>query len=587
MKKIIVILLALTANFSFAQKVEYTLKFENPQTHYVTVEMKISGLSGSGIDLKMPTWAPGSYLIREFEKAIDYVKVKSGNTELKCEKTSKNTWHVDLNKSKDIIVEYNVYAFELSVRTSFIDAEHAYLNGSSIFLYIDGKKSLPGTVEIIPYKDWKKISCGMERDGSEWKMKFPNYDILVDSPMEIGNQHIFYFETSGCKYEVAMFGEGNYDEEALKRDMAKVIDEAVKVYGENPNKNYVFIVHNLTSGGGGLEHLNSTTLEVNRWTYNNGYISFLSLVAHEYFHLWNVKRSRPIELGPFNYDEENYTTLLWVMEGFTSYYDELLLKRAGFYTEAEYVRSLNSTISSMENQPGTRIQSAAMSSYDAWIKGYRTNENSYNTEISYYTKGSVLGALLDMEIIRSTNGEKHLDDLMSSVYNEYAKKKDRGFTPDEFKLAAEKICGKKLDDFFDKYVYGLDNIAYDNYLSIVGYELLYADNKDEASLGIRTKESDGKLIISTVIRDGAAWKDGLNVNDEIIAIDNYRMSMSTLNKYIDMKKPNDKISVTISRDNILKTIEVTLLGNVQNSFKLSEMKNADEKALANRKKWLK
>ena len=569
------------------QKIDYILDFEEPQTHYVTVKMKISGLNGKNIKLKMPAWAPGSYMIREFAKNVDYFKVTSNTpAEIKTEKTDKNTWSINLNQALEIMVEYKVYAYELSVRSSFVDIDHAYLNGSSVFMYLDGKKNIPGTVTVNPYKDWKKISCGLERDGSDWKMKFPDYDVLADSPMEIGNQEIFYFETSGCKYEVAMFGEGSYDAEVLKKDMAKVVDEAVKVYGENPNKNYVFIIHNLTQSSGGLEHLNSTTLQVNRWTYTSNYTSFLSLVAHEYFHLWNVKRARAFELGPFNYDEENYTTLLWVMEGFTSYYDELLLLRAGFYTEAEYIRSLTSSISSTENTPGTKVQSMAESSFDAWIKGYRTNENSYNTQISYYTKGSVLGALLDIEIINATNGEKQLDDLMKYMYDEYSKKLKRGFTADEFKAAAEKITGKKLSDFFRNYIYSTKEIDYDYFLKNVGYELLSSDRLNEASLGIRARDEGGKLIINTVIADGAGWDSGLNVNDEIIAIDDYRMDLSTMNKYIGMQKTDETVSVLVSRDNVLKTIEVKLKGNSSNDFRISEIKTADENSLKKRAKWL-
>jgi predicted metalloprotease with PDZ domain len=369
--------------------------------------------------------------------------------------------------------------------------------------------------------------------------------------------------------------------------MAKVIDEAVKVYGENPNKNYVFIVHNLTSGGGGLEHLNSTTLQVNRWTYENSYISFLSLVAHEYFHLWNVKRARAFELGPFNYDEENYTTLLWVMEGFTSYYDELLLLRAGFYTEAEYIRSLTSSISSTENTPGTKVQNMAESSFDAWIKGYRTNENSYNSQISYYTKGSVLGALLDIEIIQSTNGEKRLDDLMKYMYDEYYKKLKRGYTATEFKAAAEKIIGKKMDSFFNDYVNSTKKINYDSFFKNMGYELLSSDRSSEATLGIRSRDEGGKLIINTVIADGAGWDAGLNVNDEIISIDDYRVDQNTMTKYLAMKAVDETVKVMVSRDNLIKTIEVKLKANNHKDFKLSEVKSADEKALKLRGKWLK
>ncbi|MFI5205178.1 MAG: M61 family metallopeptidase, partial [Flavobacteriales bacterium] len=412
MKKIILTGFVLFSGLSaISQTVEYMLTMPKPHTHYFEVEMKVTGWNKPVAEIKMPVWAPGSYLVREFAKNVDYFSATQNGTALKFLKTDKNTWTVTTQGAKEFTVKYNVYSNELSVRTSFIDDSHGFVSGTSVFMYVNGIRENAGTLKIVPHESFKNISTSLEK--KEGTYTFPDYDILVDCPIEIGNHEIFYFEAAGVKHEVAMYGEGNYDVEELKSGMARIVEEATKVWGENPNKNYTFIVHNITNSSGGLEHLSSTTLQVNRHSYSgSGLTRFYSLVAHEYFHLWNVKRLRPKALGPFDYDRENYTSMLWFCEGFTSYYDELLLKRAGYYDESSYLRTLTSNFGSIENQPGALVQSAAESSHDAWIKGYRPNENSVNTTISYYPKGSAIAALLDIEIIAATKGTKKLDDLL-------------------------------------------------------------------------------------------------------------------------------------------------------------------------------
>jgi predicted metalloprotease with PDZ domain len=552
----------------FSQQLTYRLSMDKPHEHYFNVEIIAENISGNTIDVKMPVWAPGSYLVREFSRNIDYVKAyDANNKEINVKKINKNTWRIASNGSKKIFIKYAVYAFELSVRTSFLDDSHGYINGTSVFMYLDGKKNLPGRLEIIPYKKWNKISTSLERLAPN-TYYFKDYDELADCPIEIGNHDIFYFNAAGIRHEVAMYGKADYDVERLKNDMAAIVEACTAVFGDNPNKYYVFIIHNLTQGSGGLEHMNSTTLQVNRNTYKTNYISFLSLVAHEYFHLWNVKRIRPHTLGPFDYDKENYTELLWVMEGFTSYYDELLLKRLGLYTESEYLRVLNGTISALENQPGSRVQSVAESSFDAWIKGYRPNENSSNTEISYYTKGHVLAALLDIEIINSTNGQKKLDDLMRYLYNEYYKKQKRGFTETEFKQAAEKITGKNLDFFFQEYVYNTSPINYEYFFKPVGLELNKRPH-DDVNLNIKTRNEGGKLIVTEVLRGGSAYQAGLNVNDEIIAINNLRADANSFQRILNNYKLNDEIELLITRDNLLQNIRVKLLPSILTEFKIT------------------
>lgn len=577
MKITLFILSFFSLSFISGSEINYEISMPEPHTHYFQVKMEISDFEIEYVDIKMPVWAPGSYLVREFAKNVENLSANANNKPIQTEKVNKNTWRIHSKNAKNITVNYVVYAFEMSVRTSFLDASHGYFNGTSVFMFIEELKNNPISLEIIPFKDWKKVSTSLTKVG-DFKYTATNYDILVDSPVEIGNHITFDFTSAGVLHHVAMYGEGNYNIEKLKVDMAKVTQAATDVFGENPNKEYTFIIHNLTNGSGGLEHLSSTTLQVNRWTYDeDNYKGFLSLVAHEYFHLWNVKRIRPIELGPFDYNNENYTDLLWVMEGFTSYYDELLLYRAGIYSEDEIIGKFKGSINNIENQPGNKVQAVADASFDAWIKSYRPNENSYNTTISYYTKGSVIANILDLKIINATKGEKSLDDVMKFLYNEYYKKEQRGFTSLEIKKAIETISDLDLTNFFKNYINGLETFDYPTIFGYAGYKIETVINQ-KPSFGVRLSNN----FIKSVTRNSSAYDGGLNVNDEIIAINGYRVN-DNLNDFIENKNVGDNVSVIISRDEIIQTLDFPLKER-GNTYYYILKENKEMNAVC--KKWL-
>jgi len=574
----LLILTLFISNINGAE-INYEVSMPNPHTHYFEVKINVTDYEKEHFDIQMPVWAPGSYLVREFSKNVEGLSATSNTEMVKTKQLNKNTWRIFSGNKKNVTISYLVYAYEMSVRTSFIDASHGYFNGTSMFMFIDELKNDKSTLTIHPYKEWKKVSTSLTKvSDNEFKYEAANYDILVDSPVEIGNHKTFDFTSDNVVHHVAMYGEGNYNIEQLKVDMAKITHAATEVFGENPNKEYTFIIHNLTVGSGGLEHLNSTTLQVNRWTYGeDGYKGFLSLVAHEYFHLWNVKRIRPIALGPFDYNNENYTDLLWVMEGFTSYYDELLLYRAGFYTEEEIIRKLSGSISSIENQPGNKVQPVADASFNAWIKAYRPNENSYNTTISYYTKGSVVANMLDLMIINSTKGKKSLDNVMQYLYNEYYKKENRGFTIKEMQKTLETISGLELSDFFNNYIFDVKSFDYPTIFGYAGYKLETNTNTNP-SLGI---SSSGNFI-KRVIRNGSAYEGGLNVNDEIISIDGYRVK-NNISELISDKKVGDKVAITISRDNIIQTLDIVLKERGNTYYRLFQNSKEPNNVC---KKWL-
>ena len=520
-------------------KIAFEVSFKEPQAHYAEVQMNISGLAKDYVDVKMPVWTPGSYLVREFEKSVEEFKATAGGKQARVEKVRKNTWRIFSAKAAEIKINYRVYAFEISVRTPFIDESHAFLSSTGIFMHPDGMIKSPSTVKIIPFNTWSKVSTGLEPvAGQQFTYRASDFDILYDSPIEVGNQDIFEFNAAGVRHEVAMYGGGNYDKEKLKVDMAKIVEEITAVYGENPNKHYTFIVHNFLRGGGGLEHLNSTTLGATRNAYNTeaGYKGFLALVAHEYHHLWNVKRLRPIALGPFDYDNENYTANLWVAEGFTSYYENKYMHRAGFNDDATFVNDLAGAIGTVINTPGAKYQSAASSSYDAWIIGYRPNENSKNNSISYYSKGEVIGILMDLEIINATKGAKSLDDVMKAMYLQ-CKTLKRGYTDAEFKAMVEKISGISFTNFWAKYVNGVDDAEYVKYLGYAGVDVTTenATPNKPVSGAAGQLTNNGTISVSSITRNSAAWVAGLNVNDEIISLDNISVNDALAN--IRLKSP--------------------------------------------------
>ncbi|WEK18831.1 MAG: PDZ domain-containing protein [Candidatus Pedobacter colombiensis] len=587
----LVILLSVGMTAKSQVKIGFEVSFIEPQAHYAEVEMTISGLVKDYIDVKMPVWAPGSYLVREFSKSVEGFKATTGSKTLKHEKVRKNIWRVFSSKANTVKIKYRVYAFETSVRTSFIDDTHAFLSSTGIFMYPDGLLKEASTVKIIPYKGWTKVSTGLEPvAGKEFTYTAADFDILFDSPIEVGNQDVFEFMASGVKHEVAMFGGGNYDKEKLKVDMAKIVEQGTAIYGENPNKHYTFIVHNFTTGGGGLEHLNSCTLGASRDGYGTqeDYNKFLDLVAHEYFHLWNVKRMRPIALGPFDYDNENYTTNLWVAEGFTAYYENKLMLRAGFITDKEFADKLVTAVSNVSNIPGARVQSVAEASYDAWIKLYRPNENSNNTTVSYYAKGEVVGVLMDVAIAQATKGVKSLDDVMKAMYLQNKAQK-RGYTDAEFKAMVEKISGQDFTDFWAKYVNGITLPEYAKYFGYAGIKVTNElEGKSSPYLGVTSKKTEGRMFITSIMRNTAAWVDGLSVNDELISIDGTPIESAVERMpAISSKKVGDVVVIKVARDGVIRDFNVTLK-NYPGIKLVGEIDgNASELQTKVRKAWMK
>ncbi len=562
-----------------ASKLTYHLSMPQPNSHYFAVKIDVQENTAAVQEFKLPVWTPGSYLVREFSKNLNQVRaIDAQGKELTVKKKAKNAWEVLCNGAATYTVFYEVYAFELSVRTPFLDNTHGFVAGAGVFMYTEETRNQLGVLKIYPHASFKKVSTALAP--ADYKSEpgcqtfvFKDYDQLVDSPIEIGNQQEFSFMAAGVRHRVAMYGEANYNIAELQRDMAKVVESATAVFGSNPNQDYLFIVHNVTDGQGGLEHLNSCVLSVSRWSYTgSNYLGFINLVAHEYFHLWNVKRIRPIELGPFNYDQECYTSLLWVMEGITSYYDELLLLRAGFYTKTEFISKLQSQINYVEGSPGSRVQPVAHASFDAWIKAYRPNENSSNTTMTYYSRGAVIGAVLDAYLIQRSKGKQSLDGFMQLLYQKYALDLKRGFSETEFEQELANYCGEDMHAFFKQYVNGTAIIPYQQYFEPMG---LKVTDQTSTLTNFGAALEPGEVLKVRTVRSGSAAEDaGISVGDEILACDGFRIDKAGLeNKYNNLQ-PGVSMELLLSRDGKLFSTKCVMKTYAKPQFSL-QIKDAN------------
>jgi predicted metalloprotease with PDZ domain len=553
MNKIVALCFLLLPLFSHALELTYHLSMPQPNSHYFAVKIDVKGNTANTQEFKLPVWTPGSYLVREFSKNLNQVKaIDINNKELIVNKKTKNAWEIQCAGQENFTIFYEVYAFELSVRTPYLDNTHGFVAGAAVFMYSEATKNQRGLLKVYPHQSFKKVSTALPSADFKTELgcfnfTFEDYDQLVDCPIEIGNQQEFDFMAAGIRHRVAMYGEANYNVVQLQQDMAKVVQAATDVFGSNPNKDYLFIIHNVTDGQGGLEHKNSCVLSVNRWSYaGSNYTGFINLVAHEYFHLWNVKRIRPIELGPFNYDQECYTSLLWVMEGITSYYDELLLRRAGFYTKEEFLSKMQSQINYVEGSPGSRVQPVAHASFDAWIKAYRPNENSSNTTMTYYSRGAVLGAVLDAYLIQKSNKKRSLDGFMQLLYNNYALELKRGFTEAEFEQELSNYCGEDMHAFFANYVNGTQIIPYQKYLEPMGLTVKDVTSS-QTSIGA-TFDGNEVVKVKAVRRGSAAEEAGLSVGDEVLICNGYRINKDMLEGMLNSLSSGESMMLTVARD---------------------------------------
>ncbi len=578
----------------FHPPVRYTVRFPEPRTHYLSVEARLPVDGQSEVEIFLPVWTPGSYLVREFARNIEPISVSGPDGKpLPFAKSRKNRWLVRTGGAVEILFTYRVYCREMSVRTNWVEDSFALINGAPTFVTLARCLTWPHELILELPPHWKTTMTGLPEIGPHHYLA-EDYDTLVDSPVLCGNPTVHKFEVDGIPHFLANEGEhGVWDGPRSAADAEKLVRRHREMWGALPYRKYVFL-NLLSEASGGLEHRNSVCLMTSRWATSarKGYLRWLDLVSHEFFHVWNVKRLRPVELGPFDYETENYTRSLWVAEGITDYYGPLTVRRAGLSSTDEYFGSLSDTIHSLQSTPGRLVQSAEQSSWDAWIKLYRPDENSANSTISYYTKGAVVGWLLDARIRQATHGHatgaKSLDDLMTLGFDRFSG--ERGFTTEQFKALAAEVAGVPLDDFFRHTVESTEELDYTEALDWFGLRFKEPEAPKTGgvmggAIGCATRVDHGRLVVTRVPRGTPAWESGLSVDDEIIAIDDFRVRPDQISQRLESYRPGDKISILLARRDVLMRMDL-ILGTEPARWQLEIRPDATDAQKQNLASWL-
>lgn len=579
-----------------APEIAYTVSMPRPHTHLFEVgaRLRYTGAAPASVELLLPVWTPGSYLVREFARHVqDFAAEDAAGRALPWAKTNKNTWRVETGGAREVRVRYSVYANELSVRTSELNDRRAFWNNANLLVYPNGHLGSPATLRVEPFGGWK-VATGLPAvQGSPDTFRAENFDVLYDSPFLASDFRVLSFEVKGVAHRVVVDGEGSYDPERLRRDAQRIVEAAVAVMGDAPYRDYTFLLLLADRNGGGLEHLNSTALIWKRFGFSSAddLRGLHTLIAHEFFHAWNVKRLRPDALGPFDYTRENYTRLLWVAEGVTSYYETLLVRRAGLLTDRQYLDLTAREIQTLQNTPGRLEQSLEESSFDAWIKYYRQDENTVNSAVSYYDKGAIVGLLLDLEIRRRSDGARSLDDVLRSLYEEFARR-GRNYTPEDFQRAAERAAGGGLEEFFRRYVRGREELDYDAALASAGLRLDASSDSAgrpaaaSAYLGANLEEKDGRLSVKNVPAGTPAYEQGLYASDQIVAVDGYRATLEFLNARLADKRPGEQLALSVFRGDALRTLDIKLGGRAAAAYRIVPVAGASEQQKRVYQSWL-
>jgi predicted metalloprotease with PDZ domain len=551
-----------------ALRLRYRVAMPEPTTHLFHVTLEVSDWTRAAIDLRMPVWTPGSYLVREYARHLQGFTADAGigagvdRQRLEWQKLSKNHWQIQTQGHDCFTVCYQIYANELTVRTNHLDRTHGYFNGAALFCYVPGYKTVPIQVEIVlPTADWRIATALPVVAGSQTTFEAKDFDTLVDSPFEIGLHQAYEFEALGKPHRWVIWGEGNFDVDRLIADTQKIIQVEAALFGGLPYERYLFLLHLLPQGFGGLEHKDSCSLLYQRFGFRNKdkYDRFLQLVAHEFFHLWNVKRIRPQALEQFDYEQENYTPSLWFSEGTTSYYDLLLPYRAGLYPIGTYLNSLSKEITRFLTTPGRKVQPLQESSFDAWIKLYRQDANSANSQISYYLKGEMVSLLLDLLIRDRHHNRRSLDDVMRQMWQQFGKP-EIGFTTEQLHRVIESVAEADLSEFFDCCLRRTDDLPFDEYLHPFGLHLQPDFGSDEGVpfLGMTVKSEAGREVIKFVESESPAQVAGIDLGDELLALNGIRVTADQLTDRLRDFQPGRAIEFSVFHQDRLQTHRVTL-----------------------------
>lgn len=584
--------------------IRYDLSFGDRAQHMVDVQATLPVDGAAELTVWMPAWTPGSYLIREYARHVEGVQAHDPTgTPLDLRRSAKNRWTIQTDGAETVVLRYRVYGHEMSVRTNWVDQELAVLNGAALFITLDGPVQRPHRVVFALPSDWPEVATGLDLTPGGGRNDFlaADLDELLDSPMVLGTHHSTRFDVNGAAHRLVHTGElGPWDTTRSAEDVQALVTTQLGFWGDVPYQHYSFL-NVLSETRGGLEHLDSTLMMTSRakMVKREDYIGWLGLVSHEFFHTWNIKRLRPRPLGPFDYEHEVYTPSLWVAEGLTSYYDDLLLVRAGLITEEEYLELLGKQIGKLQGTHGRKVQTLQAASAEAWIKYYRPDENSTNTSISYYTKGAIVGFLLDARIRAATGGAQSLDDVMVLAYQRYGG--DVGYTPEAFEAIIDEVAGAPQTAFLDLALRSTEELSYDEALATFGLRFGEADEDGDGDgddgaelpedpapgwLGAELGGQEGRQMVEKVPRDTPAHAAGLNVGDELVSIDGWRVPTEGVDALLAQLPPGKSVQLGISRRGKLQEISATLGAEPEADWTLSADDGAEAAAVAQRGDWL-
>ena len=578
-----------TSKESNQATLSYKVGMSQPASHLFEVTIEIANWQQPTLELNMPVWTPGSYLVREYARHVQDFTAASNNKTLVSQKISKNSWQISTANQREIIVSYRLFANDLTVRTNHLDSTHGYFNGAAIFMYIPGLQQQPVTLEVIPPSEQWQISTTLEPvPGKTNTFSAIDFDTLVDTPVEVGIHQVYDFEVLGKPHQYVIWGEGNLEPKKLIQDTQKIVETEAKIFGGLPYEKYLFLVHLSGSGFGGLEHKDSTTLNYPRLGFRDRekYNRFLQLVAHEFFHLWNVKRIRPKALENFDYEQENYTTSLWFCEGATSYYDTLIPLRAGIYNRKEFLKNLSKDLTRYLTTPGRKVQPLAESSFDAWIKLYRREAYSDNNQISYYLKGQWVSLLLDLIIREKHHNQKSLDDVMRILWQRYGKD-EVGFTPQDLEGAISEVADLDLSDFFQSYLHTTAEIPFDKYFEPFGLRVKpIKDTSPTPYLGIKVATEAGKEMIKFVEAASPAAIAGIDPGDELLAINGLKAGSKNLSDRLKDYKAGEAIQITFFHQDQLIKVEATLEPPRPSRYEVVQLEDLSDTQKQNLSGWL-
>ena len=571
--------------------IHYQVKPASLHAHIFEIDLTIANPDPLGQKLTLPAWIPGSYMIRDFARNIVTLEASCSGQEVEIEKLDKQTWR-SAPCAGPLRVRYQVYAWDLSVRSAHLDSTHGYFNGTSVFLKVVGQEHKPCEVELLPpegdaYTEWR-VATTLPRKQAQrlgfGSYQAKDYDELIDHPVEMGCFTHATFDVAGTPHEIAITGRHNCDMERLCRDLKLICESQTAMFGELPEmERYLFQVMAVGDGYGGLEHRSSTSLLCKRGDLpqpgveeiSKEYRQFLGLCSHEYFHLWNVKRIRPQAFKAADLSDEAYSKLLWAFEGITSYYDDLTLLRSGLIDMESYLELLAHNITRVARRSGRLKQTVEESSFDAWTKFYKQDENAPNSIVSYYAKGAIIALALDLSIRRDSDGEKSLDDLMRALWLNHGKP-DIGVGEDDVERLAAEVTGLDLTEFFQQALRTTEELPMEELLQTVavGYELRPATGpKDEgglkksenkpsspkADLGVLYKAGHAGAKLTAVMDYGPAMQAGLSAGDVVIALDGIKVTSANLEQLLERAQLGEKVEIFAFRRDELMRFEVEML----------------------------